>query len=312
MNFDRITNSVDVDLLDNAHVMIVGAGGAYNLILDLARTGVGRITVWDIDTVDDTNIVRQGYEQTDIGKYKVDAIGEAIQRINPDVDYIGIEDNFLDLSMRELGDIFGGTDLCLFLTDSFEAQALGNKIAIEFNLPAIWAGWYAKSQTAEIFFQVPSYTPACFRCAVSSRYKAQQEQEVKVSSQCNTIFHSALLDSYIGLLALGILHRNHPDTTKESVRFFNGLLNEDGTLDWNFLHLKVHPDGGNPLFDKLYNPIGKHAQNFMTCWQQVEPELPPKYKETCPDCLISIYICTRGLEMLLHAFNNAFQKALGK
>jgi len=28
--------------------------------------------------------------------------------------------------------------------------------------------------------------------------------------------------------------------------------------------------------------------------------------------LISIYICTRGLEMFLHAFNTAFQKALGK
>ena len=28
--------------------------------------------------------------------------------------------------------------------------------------------------------------------------------------------------------------------------------------------------------------------------------------------LISIYICTRGLEMFLHAFNNTFQKLLGK
>jgi len=288
MNFDRITNSVDVALLDNAHIVVVGAGGAYNLILNLARTGIRRLTVLDIDTVDDTNLVRQGYNQNDIDRLKVDALAATVAAINPDVEYVGIEEDFLQMSMRELEDIFGDASLCMFLTDSFNAQALGNKIALEFNRPAIFAGWYRYSRTAELFFQIPGYTPACFRCAVSSRYKTQTlglvDTDLPTRTNSNTIFHSELLDSYIGLVALGILHRDHSDTSKESVRFFQGLLNEDGTLDWNFLHLKVHPEGGNPLFDRLYNPIGKHAQNFIACWQQVEPELTPKYEEDCPDC----------------------------
>ena len=288
MNFDRITDSVDTNLLNETHIVVVGAGGAYNFILNLARTGIGKLTVLDFDTVDDTNLVRQGYTQNDIGKHKVNALEDTIKAINPDVDYTGITEDFRFMSEEQLDEIFKPADMFLFLTDSFFAQSFGNTLALKYNKPSLWAGWYVRSRTAEVFFQIPNYTPACFRCAVSSRYKSYSlgltDGNLPIRSVCNTIFHSELLDSYIGLLTLGILHREHPDTDLESVRFFKGLLNEDGTLDYNFFHLKVHPEGGNPLFDRLYDPIGKQAQNFIACWQKVEPELAPKYEEDCPDC----------------------------
>ncbi|MEM7085231.1 MAG: ThiF family adenylyltransferase [Bacteroidota bacterium] len=284
MNYERIKDSVDIELLQNSHVVVVGAGGAKQLILNLARTGIGRLTVLDFDTVEDTNLVRQGYNQSDIGLHKVDAIGSKVQAINPFVDYEGITHNFLSMETDELDRIFQRADLLLFLTDSFDAQRFGNILALRYMKPAIWGGWYAKSRTAEIFFQVPDYTPGCFRCAVSSRYIANEKKVIPISSQCNTIFHSELLDSYLGFLALGILHRNRPDDVKECSTFFKGLLNEDGTLDWNFLHLKVHPHGGHQLFDTSYDSLGKRAQNFVPCWQKVEPELRPKYNYDCPDC----------------------------
>ena len=287
MNYNRITDSVAIDLLQDTHLVIVGAGGAFNLILNFARTGIGQLTVLDYDTVDDTNIVRQGYTQKDIGKYKVDVLAEEVAAINPDVVYEGITQNFHSMSSGELDRIFGSADMLLFLTDSFNAQSFGNILALDYNKPALFAGWYRYSQTAEIFFQIPEYTPACYRCAVSSRYQTHDVGLVDLkllTSNRNTIFHSELLDSYIGLLTLGILHRDHPDTTKESSKLFKGLLNDDGTLDWNFLHLKVHPEGGNALFDQNYGPLGKYAQNFVACWQQIEPELQPRYDYDCPDC----------------------------
>lgn len=284
MNYKRITESVDIELLQHSHIVIVGAGGSKQLILNLVRTGIGRLTVLDIDKVDDTNIVRQGYDQADIGTYKVDALQEKIERINPNMNYVGITADFLAMSSEEIDSIFKDADMFLFLTDSFKAQSFGNLLALQYQTPSLWAGWYAKSRTAEVFFQIPNYTPACFRCAVSSRYKAQEKEVINISSQCNTIFHSALLDSYVGILILGILHRDSSDNTKESVSFFKGLLNDVGVLDWNFLQLKVHPNGGNPLFDKLYNPLGTYAQNFIACWQKIEPELKPNYKTDCPDC----------------------------
>ena len=284
MNYDRIQDSVDINLLQTTHIVIVGAGGAKQLILNLARTGIGKLTVLDFDTVEDTNIVRQGFNQSDIGKFKVDAIEEKVKAINPNVNYEGVTTNFLSMSTKELDRIFKDADMYLFLTDSFDAQSFGNILALGYLKPALWAGWYARSRTAEIFFQIPNYTPACFRCAVSSRYEVHEKQDVTITSQCNTVFHSELLDSYIGFLVLGILHRNQADKSKESTIFFDGLKDADGVLNWNFLHLKVHPLGGHALFDTSYDPLGKRAQNFVSCWQKVEPELRPKYGYDCPDC----------------------------
>lgn len=283
MNYTRITNAVSLSLLEKSHIVIVGAGGSYPFIENLARTGVKKLTVLDIDKVDDTNIVRQGYQQNDIGNYKVDALKKHIEGINPTTEFVGITKNFLEMSDKELDAIFKDADLLLFLTDSFEAQSFGNILALRYLKPAIFAGWYAKSRTGEVFFQIPHYTPACFRCAVSARYQAYQKQDIQITSDCNTIFHGAILDGYIGLLSLAILHRDL-DGQKESSTFFKSLLNKNGILNWNFFHLKVHPLGGNPLFDSIYNPLEKHAQNFVSCWQQVEPELTPNYSYDCPDC----------------------------
>jgi molybdopterin/thiamine biosynthesis adenylyltransferase len=207
MDYSRIIEAVDIKLLQRTHIIVVGAGGSYSLVCSLARTGIGKITVLDFDTVEASNIVRQGYNQTDIGDYKVNALRKAVSQINPDTEYLGITKNFHDMNETELDAIFKEADLALFLTDSFKAQSFGNILALKYMIPAIWAGWYAKSRTAEIFFSIPQYTPACFRCCCSSRYIANDKKEVQVSSNCNTIFHSQLLDSFIGFIALGILHR---------------------------------------------------------------------------------------------------------
>jgi molybdopterin/thiamine biosynthesis adenylyltransferase len=297
MDYSRIQDSVNIEIIKKSHIVVVGAGGSFSLVTSFARCGVGKLTVLDFDTVEETNIVRQGYKQTDIGKFKVDALGKEVETINPEVHYIGITKNFLDMNDEELDAIFKEANLLLFLTDSFKAQSYGNIIALKYNKPAIWAGWYAQSRTAEVFFQVPFFTTACFRCMASSRYIANQEQEVKVSSNSNTIFHSQLLDSFIGMISLAILHSNLKRYTpfclesnpnpNEYVAFWESLLdeNEKGKLFYNFFQFKAHPLGGNKLFDKAYKPLGMSAHNFVSHWQKAEAEIIENgYSYNCPDC----------------------------
>lgn len=284
MDFSRIVNSVDMATLQNAQIVIVGAGGSYNLIINLVRSGLGRLTVLDFDTVDESNIVRQGYDQSDIGSYKVAALEKKVMSINPDVQYKGVTKNFLDMTEDERDSIFRDADMFLFLTDSFRAQSFGNILALKYNKPSLWAGWYTLSRTSEIFFQVPNYTPACFRCAVSPRYKANEAQEVIINSNANTIFHSELLDSFIGMLTLAIVHRDFEGEDKESSVLYKSLLDKDGVLRYNLLQFKVHPRGGNPLFEEAYSHLGKTAQFFSPLWQRIDPEILPHYNEECPDC----------------------------
>ena len=288
MDYSRIENAVDVRHLQQATIVVVGAGGSYSLVTSLARMGVGNITVLDFDTVEASNIVRQGYEQTDIGQYKVDALGKAVKRINLDTKYRGITKNFLDMDEFELDKIFQNADLLCFLTDSFNAQAFGNTLALKYNKPAIWAGWYAKSRTAELFFQVPEVTPACFRCMASSRYLANEKEEIQVSSNCNTIFHSQLLDALIGFVVMGILHVNHSTNNDEepleSIQFLNEMKSTKGIIDTSFFQFKAHPLGGNGFFEKAFDNLGINAHNFVSYWQKVEAEIPENDYELCPDC----------------------------
>lgn len=285
MDFSRIEQAVDTATLHATHIVIVGAGGSYNLIINLARCGVGRLTVLDFDTVEEKNIPRQGYNISDVGMYKVKALHTKVFYVNPDVQYRGITKNFLDMTEEELDAVFKDADMFLFLTDSFTAQAFGNILSLKYNTPALWGGWYAQSRTAEIFFQVPTYTPSCFRCAVSPRYKANEKEEISVSSNANTIFHSELLDSMIGMLTMAILHRHYTGSEdKESALMFQSLLDADGVLRHNLLQFKVHPLGGNPLFEQAYTSLGEVAQLFTPMWQEIEPELLPDYEKDCPDC----------------------------
>ncbi len=295
MDYSRIESSVDMGLVRASHIVIVGAGGSYSLATSLARTGIGKLTVLDFDTVEATNLVRQGYKQSDIGKFKVDALGVEVQSINPEVEYVGITKNFLEMNEEELDAIFSKANLLLFLTDSFKAQSFGNIIALKYNKPAIWSGWYEGSKTAELFFQVPDYTTACFRCACSSRYISNEKEEVKASSNSNTIFHSQILDSLIAFTSLAILHRSKNGFVSpidlglrkcnEFEKFWKGMLDENDQVSYNFFQFKAHPFGGNSLFDKAYEHLGGNAQTFISFWQKADAELKINgYDYDCPDC----------------------------
>jgi molybdopterin/thiamine biosynthesis adenylyltransferase len=269
--------AVDINILRNSKVVGIGAGGAYCLYDSLARSGLGKLIVIDFDDVEAVNIVRQGFESNQIGMSKVEALSEHLHKVNEGLNFRGISKNIFDLTQEEKDEIFGDADILLFLTDSFKAQAYGNKLALEYGKPAIWAGFYEKSQCAEIVFTIPGVTPACFRCAVSPRYEAQENsfQEILVSSACNTMMHSQLLDSYIGMILFAILHN---DT--EGYEFSNWFGSH---WDRNLLQIKINPRYESNLFDRSLVSAEGRCPNFTAIWQKVEEEKAPKYTD-CPDC----------------------------
>ena len=71
-------------------VAVFGVGGVGGYVVEaLARSGVGKITLFDKDAVDITNINRQiiALEST-IGRYKCDVMKERILEINPSADVV--------------------------------------------------------------------------------------------------------------------------------------------------------------------------------------------------------------------------------
>lgn len=87
MTFEQIKN-----ILKNKVVGVAGAGGlGSNCVAALTRVGVGTIIIADHDKVSETNLNRQYFFFDQIGKSKVAAIKENLERINPSVNIVACE-----------------------------------------------------------------------------------------------------------------------------------------------------------------------------------------------------------------------------
>ena len=86
----RLYGSENAQRLAEAHIAVVGIGGVGSWTAEaLARSGVGRITLIDMDEVCVTNTNRQVHAETDtVGHMKTAAMTKRIQSINPDCEVI--------------------------------------------------------------------------------------------------------------------------------------------------------------------------------------------------------------------------------
>lgn len=77
-----------IETLRNANLLVIGLGGVGSFAAEfLARSGVGKMTIVDGDTVDITNINRQlPALHSTIGQSKVDLVAERLLDINPELD----------------------------------------------------------------------------------------------------------------------------------------------------------------------------------------------------------------------------------
>ncbi len=90
----RLHGAVGAARIAAAHVCVIGIGGVGSWAVEaLARSGVGRLTLIDLDHVAESNINRQiQATEATLGKAKVVAMAERIALINPGCHVEGIEE----------------------------------------------------------------------------------------------------------------------------------------------------------------------------------------------------------------------------
>ena len=81
----RLYGDAGAAQIRSAHVAVVGIGGVGSWVAEaLARSGVGALTLIDMDHVAESNVNRQVHADTlSIGKAKITAMAERIRLINP-------------------------------------------------------------------------------------------------------------------------------------------------------------------------------------------------------------------------------------
>lgn len=271
MNSERIESSIDVDRMKNA--VVTSVGGCYGLCDGLVRDTLGKLNMIDFDHVDSSNPARQDFNSADLGQHKVKAAASGYLRINPELEIQCYTRDYCSFSPDEMDELFGDTDLFIFATDSFIAQAKGNVDVMRMNKPAIWIGLYREGRAGEIIYHVPGVTEACYRCICVDRYNAfySKPANVHVGSSGATIHDLRFIDSIAGSLAVGILTRGAPNR-------FGQLIDKLGNR--NLIQVRMDPDyrlGDKDIFGKY---LGNNPANFS--FNSIA--LTMERESDCPDC----------------------------
>ena len=119
----RLYDHQVTEALQNAHICVIGVGGVGSWAAEaLARSGIGSVTLIDLDDICVTNTNRQIHAlNSTIGQSKVAVMAERMRAINPEMTVHEIEDFVTDDNVGEyLGKQF---DYVLDAIDSFRVKA---------------------------------------------------------------------------------------------------------------------------------------------------------------------------------------------
>lgn len=153
----------DQERLKNAAIMVVGAGALGNeLIKNLALLGIGRILIFDMDSIENTNLTRSVlYRAKDVGRYKAKVAAERAMEINPDVKAKAFVSNIID----DVGlGVFRRMNVVLGGLDNREARLSINQSCYKVDKPWIDGAIEALNGFARVF--VPG-KGACYECTMT-------------------------------------------------------------------------------------------------------------------------------------------------
>ena len=108
--------------LQKAHMVVVGLGGVGSWCAEaLVRSGVGKLTLIELDEVCVTNINRQSHAMTStIGQSKLNVVKGRLVDINPAVEIVEVNDF---LTKANISELIQGQDIVIDAMDSVHIKA---------------------------------------------------------------------------------------------------------------------------------------------------------------------------------------------
>ncbi len=153
----------DQQRLSSACIMVVGAGAIGNeLIKNLALLGIGKILIFDMDSIESTNLTRSVlYRARDVGRFKAEVAAERAMEMNPDIRAKAFNSNIID----DVGlGVFRRMDVVLGGLDNREARLSINQSCYKVNKPWIDGAIEVLNGFARVF--VPG-KGACYECTMT-------------------------------------------------------------------------------------------------------------------------------------------------
>ena len=156
------------DDLKQYHIGIVGVGGLGCVSAEMAaRCGIGKLTLFDFDTVELVNLNRSMYKPEHVGQPKVEIAYKILKDINPDVDIFYFNNDIMDNNFESTFEKeILKLDIILNGLDNIPAREYLNSKCIRFKIPYIDAGASRSGLSGYVHPIIPSKT-SCAKCIKS-------------------------------------------------------------------------------------------------------------------------------------------------
>lgn len=159
--FSRNTGILESDIMLKKGAVIIGCGSVGSLVaLELARAGVGRFFLIDMDILGYHNICRHQCGIQDVGKFKTTAVKERILQINPTAQVITANKMIQEVDMSLLESFCNKDAIMVGCADNREGDLYGNQYLAKPNgMPFVSIGCWERAFAGEIFYCLPEGMP---------------------------------------------------------------------------------------------------------------------------------------------------------
>ena len=224
--FSRNTGILESDIMLKKGALIIGCGSVGSLVaLELARAGVGRFFLVDMDIMGYHNICRHQCGLQDVGKWKTTAVKERILQINPTAEVYTSHSMIQEVPMTNLEPFCNEDTIIVGCADNREGDLYADSmLGKPYKMPFVSIGCWERAFAGEIFYCLPEGMPAYsdFMAALgesSGRSTANTHLymgevgsfEPGISADINFITTIAVK------MILDILNRNNPNYTQRLI-----------------------------------------------------------------------------------------------
>lgn len=179
--YSRSKGILEVDILSNKRVMIIGLGSfGSQIAIELAKAGVGEFALFDFDKVELHNLARHTCTIKDLGRLKTNAIKDAVIGKNKlakiDLFPINITAH-KDLMDKQVSK----ADLIICATDNNASRFYLTQCLLKYNKIALFGRAVTRAEGGDVFRHRPG--GPCYNCLVGSRTHAMATEEITNRSQ---------------------------------------------------------------------------------------------------------------------------------
>ena len=173
----KLIDWFDLDRIQKAKVMVIGAGAIGNEVLkNLALLGIGNIYIFDRDTIEMSNLTRSIlFRAEDCNRLKAEAAADTLRKINPDINVVWRNGDIrFDLGLG----LIRRMDVVIGCLDNRGARLKMNTDCFRIGKPWVDAGIGQLNGQIRVF---SPETGACYECSFT------EDDYIQVGMPCNRL-----------------------------------------------------------------------------------------------------------------------------